>query len=310
MTHDALRGPAQACGILIRSRQVAIKVYIDGALYDERDARISVFDRGFLYGDSVYEVMRTSGGRPVELALHLERLGRSADAIALEAPPSDAIADAVAASLRAADNDESYIRVIVTRGSGEIGLETSRARQPALLVIVRPLALPPASAYAHGVKLGIVEVRRTPRQAMDPSVKTGNYLNNIMALHQARQAGADEALMCDAQGRVAEGASSNVFAIRGGRAVTPALDIGLLAGITRRRVIELARGDGIEVTEGVLMPADVRGADEVFITSSIRGVLPVAAVDGVALGQGAPGPMTQRIMTLYARHLARCAEAP
>ena len=282
-----------------------VRVWMNGELYDEGSARISVFDRGFLYGDSIYEVMRTAEGRPVDLDAHLGRLGRSAEAIALPLPGEATLRAAVAETLEAAANDESYLRVVVTRGAGEIGLDTDLADAPTAIVIARPLALPPAEYYERGASIRLVGVQRTPRRAMDPAVKSGNYLNNIMALAEARRAGAYEALMCDASGRVAEGSSSNVFAAFGQRVVTPALEIGLLAGITRQRVIELAREDGIEVQEGTLTPDDVRRADEIFITSSIRGVLPIGEVDGQAVP--APGPITSRIMGHYARYLARMA---
>lgn len=284
---------------------MSVRVWINGEIADEGSARISVFDRGFLYGDSIYEVMRTSRGRPVDLEAHLGRLRRSGEAIALAMPAEHALRAAIDETLAAAANPESYLRVIVTRGAGEIGLDTGLAEAPTTLVIARPLQLPPADFYENGASIRIVGVQRTPRRAMDPAVKSGNYLNNIMALAEARRAGAYEAVMCDASGRVAEGSSSNVFVVRGGELVTPALEIGLLAGITRERVIELARAEGLRVEEGTLSPDEVRGADEVFITSSIRGVLPIGAVDGAPVP--APGPITSRIMDRYATYLDRMA---
>lgn len=281
---------------------MAVVVSINGELFDE-SATISVFDRGFLYGDSVYEVMRTANGSPVDLGEHLARLRRSAAAIALGVPSDADLVEAVRKALAAAGNAESYIRIIVTRGAGEIGLSTELAVDRKTLVIVRPLTLPAAHLYERGIALRIVGVQRTSPRAMDPGVKSGNYLNNILALHEAKRAGADEALMCDQRGRVAEGSSSNVFVIRSGEVITPSLDIGLLPGITRQRVIELARADGLMVTEGELSPEQVRTANEVFITSSIRGVLPVSRVDDQTILDGAPGPLTARIMALYDGHL-------
>jgi branched-chain amino acid aminotransferase len=285
---------------------MALKVFIDGTIHDPEDARISVLDRGFLYGDSVYEVLRTSGGRPVDLEPHLDRLERSAAAIALELPERGHITRAVAETLRAAGNPEAYVRIVVTRGGGDINLDPAAATGPSLIIITRPLAVPPEDAYTRGVSLRIVGVHRVSARAVDPAVKSGNYLNNILALHEARQAGAYEAIMCDAQGRVAEGASSNLFVVRGGQVTTPANHIGLLPGITRARVMELARKDGIGLDHGELMPEDVRAADEVFITSSIRGVLPVARVDDQDLA--APGPLTRRIMQLYQGYLDAVAK--
>lgn len=280
---------------------MSVRVWISGEIHDGASARISVFDRGFLYGDSIYEVMRTAGGEPVDLEAHLFRLASSGEAIALPVPEVRELRAAVRATLDAAGNHESYVRVIVTRGSGEIGLEPDLAGEPTTIVVVKPLSLPPRELYERGAALGIVGVQRTPRSAVDPAVKSGNYLNNIMALAEARSRGAHEAVMCDAEGRIAEGSSSNVFAARGGVLVTPALEIGLLAGITRQRVIELAREDGLAVEEGALTPEELRGADEVFITSSIRGVLPIRFVDDREFG--APGPMTSRILDRYARYL-------
>lgn len=282
---------------------MAVKVFIEGAVCDLADARISVFDRGFLYGDSVYEVMRTSGGHPVDFASHLDRLERSAAALALTPPSRVSIADACVMTMKAAENPESYLRIMVTRGKGEIGLDTALAGAPSLIVIVKPLALPPGRVYRDGMALRIVEVQRTARRAVDPAVKSGNYLNNIMALHEARRYGADEALMCNASGDVAEGSTCNVFAIRDGHVRTPALDAGLLPGITRQRVMDLARSDGIEVTEGRLRPDDFHHADEVFVTSSIRGVVPVGTIDGQSTRVPAIGPTTRRIMDLYGQYL-------
>lgn len=282
-------------------RGVAVQVYIDGEIYGEHDARISVFDRGFLYGDSVYEVARTSGGRPVDYDRHVERLERSAAAIGLPYPPRDTLADAVRRTLAAASNDESYVRIILTRGAGAIGLDVALAEHAATIVIVKPLSLPAAELYERGAALRIVGVRRTSREAVDPGVKSGNYLNNILALAEARRHGADEAVMLSASGAVAEGSSSNVFAVSGGQISTPWPRVGLLSGITRRRVIELAAGIGLEVREAELEPGELLGAEEVFITSSIRGVLPIARVDDVEIA--APGPVTARLSKLYAAFL-------
>jgi branched-chain amino acid aminotransferase len=284
------------------------KVYIDGAILEPEAAVVPVSDRGFLYGDSVYEVMRTSGGKPVDLAPHLDRLEYSAHAIALTLPERARIVEAIRATLEAAGNAESYVRVIVTRGSGEIGLDTALAGEPRLIVMVRPLKRPPAEVYRDGIKLRCVQLELTAR-AVSPGIKTGNYLTNIMAMHEARAAGADDALICDTDGRVTEGSSFNVFVVQGERVLTPARDVGLLAGITRERIIQLARGQGIDVVETMLRPDDVRHADEVFITSTIRGVLPVAMVDETPLRCPLVGPMTRRITTLYEHYLAEQARA-
>jgi branched-chain amino acid aminotransferase len=280
---------------------------VAGRIVDETAATVSVFDRGFLYGDGVYEVARTAGGRPVDLPRHLDRLEASADHLAIVAPPRSLIADAIAQTLAAADNHDSYVRVIVTRGAGEIGLDPALADAPLLVVIVRPLTLPAPRLYELGVDVALVETRRTPRRSLDPAIKSGNYLNNILGLREAKAAGAYECVMLNHEGRIAEGSTSNLFVVRGGQLRTPALDDGLLAGITRRRVLELA-APIVTTAEAHLHAADVTDADEAFLTSSLRGVLPVTRVDRRALGDGHPGPITRRLMTAYAAYLARVAE--
>lgn len=282
------------------------RVFIDGDLGDEKTARVSVFDRGFLYGDSVYEVTRTSGGRPVDLDRHLDRLERSAEMIALAAPPRAVVVDAVHTTLTAAGNPDSYVRVIVTRGGGDIGLDPALADRPRLVIIVRPLVLPVPALYAHGCDVAIVAVRRNPRRALDPAVKSGNYLNNILALAEAKRSGAHESIMLNPEGRLVEGSTSNVFVAHGGRLATPAFDDGLLDGITRRRVLELAAAAGIPAGEAHLGDANLRTAEEAFLSSSLRGVLPIARVDGVKL-PAAPGPITAELMRRYDDFLAAVA---
>ena len=286
---------------------MTVRVYANGQITDEGSAVISIFDRGFLYGDSVYEVLRTAGGHPVDFDRHLDRLARSAAAIALALPGEDAIRRAVADTLAAAGNPEAYIRIVVTRGAGRIALDLDAAGTPSLIVISQPLKMPRPELYTDGAHIAIVAVERTSRRAVDPAVKSGNYLNSIMALAEAQRLGAYEALMLGPDGRVAEGSTSNVFAVRSGTLTTPALMTGILAGITRQRVIELAHGEGLAAAEGDLYPDDLRGADEVFITSSIRGVMPVARVDDRAISGGAPGPITRRLMDVYDRFIAEVA---
>jgi branched-chain amino acid aminotransferase len=266
---------------------MAIRVYIDGVIHAAETALVPVFDRGFLYGDSVYEVTRTAGGRPVDLDLHLERLERSSQGILLPLFKREKVARAVRETLIAAENRESYVRIMVTRGAGEIGLDPALADEPRLIVIVRPLRLPDPKLYAEGAEVALVAVRRNLRRAVDPAVKSGNYLNNIMALAEAKRAGAYESIMCNAEGRVVED--------------------GLLDGITRYRVVELAAALGRAVEEAHLMPEDLKQADEAFLTSSVRGVMPVVRASGEPIGSGTPGPVTRDLMDLYARFLSRVA---
>jgi branched-chain amino acid aminotransferase len=280
---------------------MSIRVHVGGRITTPESAHISVFDRGFLYGDSVYETIATMHGRPFALAAHLDRLARSAGRIGLPLPPRASIEAAVANTLAAADNDESRVRVVVTRGAGAIDLDPASAGEPQLVVIVTPRNGPTAEMYRAGVGVAIVSVTRNDPRAIDPAVKSGNYLNNVLALGEARRrAGAHEAILCAPGGSVAEGASSNVFLVSAGEVRTPALAVGILDGITRSLVLELCRAHGIPAAERAFVaPDELRAADEVFLTSAVRGVLPVTAVDGAPVADGTPGPITRRLRALY-----------
>jgi branched-chain amino acid aminotransferase len=291
---------------------MATLVNVDGGIVPPAQAWVSVFDRGFLYGDSVYEVIRTYGGAPFELDHHLARLAHSAERIGL-APPWDPprTARELARTLdaaRAAGGDpapdpgaapwnlgEWYARVVMTRGAGEIGLDPALAVDPTAIVIVQPLQGPPARTYAEGVKAVVVGVRHAPAAVVDPSAKTGAHLNHVLAVREARAQGAHEALLLDDRGFVTEGSSSNVFAVVGGRVVTPPLAAGILEGVTRGVVLRLARAGGVPVDEVALRPADLDSADEVFITSTVREIVPVTRLGERAVGAGRPGPVTERL---------------
>jgi branched-chain amino acid aminotransferase len=281
--------------------RVATRVYIDGQIMPPEEAKVSVFDRGFLYGDSVYEVTRTFSGRPFLLDEHLTRLEHSAAGIGMQPPPREQIEQAVRDTLRAGDNPESYIRIVLTRGEGELGLDPALADRPRLVIIVRPTQGPDPRFLDDGVDVVIVNVRRNLRSAIDPNVKSGNYLNNVLALGEAKQRGGYEALMCDHEGHLAECSTSNIFLCHAGIVRTPALAIGILDGITRRKVMQLGRAYGITIEEATLVPEDLRGAEEAFLTSSVRGILPVTRVDGKPVGDGLPGPITRRLIGLYGR---------
>jgi branched-chain amino acid aminotransferase len=284
-------------------------VNLDGVLVAPEQAWVSVFDRGFLYGDSVYEVIRTYGGRPFEEEAHLARLRHSAERIGL-APKWDAartareIARTLAAS-RGGDRPdpaaapwnpgERYLRVVMTRGAGEIGLDPALAVDPVALVLAQPIAGPPAAAYRDGVPAAIVGVRRASPDAVDPSAKTGAHLANVLAVKEAREAGAHEALLLDGNGFVTEGSSSNVFAVADGKVRTPPLAAGILEGVTRGVVLRLARRAGVPVDEVALRPEDLEGADEVFITSTIREIVPVTRLGARPVGAGRPGPVTREL---------------
>jgi branched-chain amino acid aminotransferase len=298
-------------------------VNLDGSLVAPSEAKVSVFDRGFLYGDSVYEVIRTYGGAPFELEQHLARLGRSADRIGLvpKWDPARTTAE-IARTLAAArdfrrgqpDRDdasdpdaapwnrgERYVRVVMTRGAGEIGLDPALAVDPVAVVIVQRLRGPPARAYREGVKAAVVGVRRASPEAVDPTAKTGAHLANVLAVKEARAGGAHEAFLLDDRGFVTEGSSSNVFAVKDGRVRTPPLGAGILEGVTRGLVLGLARAEGLAVEETAMRPEDLEAADEIFITSTLREVLPVTRLGDRAVGSGRPGPVTYRVHGAFRR---------
>ena len=250
----------------------------------------------------MYETVGTNRGKPIFLADHMDRLARSAERLFLRLPDRDFIERAVAATLAAVDNAESRIRIIVTRGDGPVDLDPASAGEPRLVVIVQPLGGPSPEMYEKGVQVEIVSVARNSPQALDPAIKSGNYLNNVLAIGEARRRRptAHEAILCAAHGSVAEGASSNLFAVVGGEIRTPSLQVGILDGVTRGKVVALARGDHMPLREVDFMsPDELRQANEVFLTSSVRNILPVVQVDGITVGDGKPGPMTKRLMALY-----------
>jgi branched-chain amino acid aminotransferase len=270
---------------------------VNGDIVPAEEARVSVLDNGFTFGDSVYETLRTYGGRPFELGRHLRRLRNSSGRIAVEIPPGDdALAQRLDALLARAENPESYIRFIVSRGVGDISYHFERVKGPTIVMVVKPYEAMPASQYAEGITLAVVSIRRNHPDALDPAIKSCNLLNNVLAVREAQAKGATEALLLNQRGDVAECASSNVFIVRGGVVVTPPLDAGILPGITREVILERGPALGIEMREEVLRVSDLFAADEVFITSTLKEAAPVRAIDAKPIGTGRPGPITQRIL--------------
>jgi branched-chain amino acid aminotransferase len=276
-------------------------VYIDGLPVSRADATISIFDHGFLFGDSVYEVMRTVAGQPFAWSPHLERLFTSAAQIGLAIPwDSEQLhAELLAISRRPELGPDAYLRIIVTRGVGELNIDPSSCRQPSRIVIARPLQSPPPEVYRDGLKLALVSTLRNSRHATNPGIKSGNYLNNVLALMEARSCGADEAVMLNEHGHVTECTTSNLFVIEGQRLATPALECGLLAGVTRALVLAQARELGIDAHEERIAPERLAAADELFITSTTRDIVPVAQVDGHPLPKPCPGLVTRRLMAAF-----------
>jgi branched-chain amino acid aminotransferase len=283
---------------------MSICVYIDGEVHSPETAKVSVFDRGFLYGDSVYETIALLDRRPVFLAEHLERLERSGNHIYLRVPERKTIEAAIRQTVAASEEDHARLRIIVTRGIGSGDLDPASACDPQLIVIVQPLRGPTAEMLESGVAVEIVGVSRGAPGNVDPAVKSGNYLASVLAVGQARRRrpGVHEAILCSANGGIAEGATSNVFAVERGVLLTPGLDVGILGGVTRAKVLRLAEEAGVPTQElGCLAPDRLRGADEVFLTSSVRGILPVTVVDGCKVGGGHPGPITGKLLARYQR---------
>ncbi len=274
-------------------------------------AVVSVFDRGFLYGDSIYEVIRTYDGVPFEVEAHLERLAASAAYIGMSLPVSMAVLRAEILEGQGLASEglewapgELYFRLILTRGAGPIGLDPALAVDPVRFLIIQPLPAPTAAQYAEGVAVATTAVRRNLRTALSPQAKTGNYLNSVLALREARGRGAYEGVMLDYQGRVTEGSTSNVFIVRDGRLETSPVDIGLLSGITRSVLLQVAGTAGITAVETPLSQAELAEADEVLLTSTVRELLPVVQVDGHPVGDGRPGPVYHRLRRAFAYYVA------
>jgi branched-chain amino acid aminotransferase len=276
------------------------KVCIDGKVVDSADAYVSVFDRGFLYGDSVFEVYRTYGGVPFAEREHLERLARSAERLMIPMPVSlEELSGEVRATLDAAGKGEWYVRVVITRGTGPLTYDPSTANEPLRVIVVAPLSVPPQAHYENGIGVAILRASRPTDDARAAGAKASNYLANLLAVHEAKQKGAQEALVVGRAGQILEGASSNIFIVKDGKVKTPEPQPGILVGITRATVLQAAREAGIEVEEGEIRPEDLYGADEAFITSSIREVMPVVRADGRPIGSETPGPVTKQLHQGY-----------
>ena len=273
------------------------KASVDGEIVDLAEAMVPVTDRGFLFGDSVFETMRSYGGRCFRLGDHLERLARSAAAIRMDLPLGrHDLKRRIDATLEAAGERAAAVRLMVTRGSGPIEPDPSLASHPRVIVIVRPRPRHPERSYSEGVAAILV---RTVMSATGKHAKTGNYLASVLAMKEARDAGAFEGILCNTEGSVTEAASSNVFAAMRGTLRTPPASDGLLAGITRQVILELCVGQGIACEEATLSPEDLRRADEVLITSSLKEVMPVTRLDGGLIGDGRVGPLARRLLTAY-----------
>ncbi|MDA1273919.1 MAG: branched-chain-amino-acid transaminase [Verrucomicrobia bacterium] len=277
-----------------------MKVYIDGKYFSEKDAKISVFDHGLLYGDGVFEGIRAYNGRVFKLKEHIERLYYSAKAILLTIPMKhEEITEAVLETCRQNRLQDAYIRLIVTRGIGTLGLNPKTCKRPSVIVIVGKIQLYPPEYYERGLEIITVPTVRNLHSALNPAVKSLNYLNNILAKIEANNGGCEEAIMLNSQGFVSECTGDNIFISRGSHLATPPLTAGALYGITRGVVIDLAKETGMSVAEENLTRYDLFNADECFLTGTGAEVIPVVKIDGRAIGTGKPGPMTRNLVKKY-----------
>jgi len=275
---------------------------VNGIIAPIERATISVTDHGFLYGESVYETIRTYRRRAFLVTRHLERLERSAASIMLTLPwTRDHLAGEVNRTLAAAGDGpgEYAIRIVTTRGDGPFGYDPALCPTPNLVILLRRLAEPPPDPREAGISAAVSAVRRNPIESLDPRIKSSNLLNNILAAHDARRAGADEAVLFNTAGFLSEGTQSNIFFVAGGRLRTPSLDCGLLSGVTRDLVLDLAAKMGIEREEGRYRREELGAADEIFFTSTTREVLPILRLDGRPVGGGSLGPVTLRLHEGY-----------
>jgi branched-chain amino acid aminotransferase len=275
-------------------------VNINGEILEEGKAFVSIFDHGFLFGDSIYEVVRTEGGKLFFLDRHLARLHRSADQIVLELPCEDeTIIGEIRRTVEAGGHDESYIRLMMSRGSGPLNIHPVGCDDPLMIIIVMKYEPFPAKYYAEGAKIHVASIKRNPRSATNPDIKSGNYLNNVLAIMEARKHDALEAVMLNLDDELTECTTSNLFLVHGEKVRTPALESGLLQGITREILLDIGPGNGFNISEARLTRSDLDGADEVFLSSTLKNVMPVTRIDERVVGGGKPGRVTMELAEVF-----------
>jgi branched-chain amino acid aminotransferase len=286
--------------VFFNSLDELMKIFIDGKYYSERDAKVSVFDHGLLYGDGVFEGIRAYHGRVFKLKEHIDRLFCSAKAILLELPMSHAqLMKATVETCRQNKLRDGYIRLVVTRGVGTLGLNPRTCKKPSVIIIADKIQLYPPEYYKRGLDIITVPTVRNLHSALNPAIKSLNYLNNILAKIEANNAGVEEAVMLNAEGFVAECTGDNLFIVKNRALFTPPLSAGALYGITRQTVIELAEEAGLKVSEPNLTRYDLFNADECFLTGTGAELIPVVKIDGRVIGTGKPGPVTRRLEEDY-----------
>src|SRR5580704_16455610 len=277
-----------------------MKIFIDGKYYNEKNAKVSVFDHGLLYGDGVFEGIRAYHGRVFKLKEHIDRLFYSAKAILLEIPMTHAaLMKATVEACRRNKLSDGYIRLVVTRGVGTLGLNPRSCKNPSVIIIADKIQVYPKEMYERGMNIVTVPTVRNLHSAVNPAIKSLNYLNNILAKIEANNAGVEEAVMLNASGFVSEGTADNLFIVKKGALFTPPLSAGALYGITRATVIELAEQSGVKVSEPNLTRYDLFNADECFVTGTGAEIMPVVKIDGRKIGTGKPGPVTKKLVEEY-----------
>ena len=289
---------------------MSVKVNVNGTIADGESASISVFDHGFLYGEGVYETIRTYNGEPFLFDRHMQRLRASAAMILLDIPLSDAeylgrsIDTMTAAGLgkrRDGSVAEAYIRILHTRGIGDLTYDPAATPSPSVVIIVKPLPVPAEEQFRNGVKVCIVDIIRNHPRSVNPLIKSNNLLNNALCMQQAMRNGGVEGVFRNYKGELSECSQSNLFVVQNGVVRTPPLDAGLLAGITRAFVFDVGAGVGVPVEDAHLRDEDLFGADEAFFTSTTKELMPIVQVDDRPIGSGRPGPITQRLLAEYRR---------
>ena len=295
---------------------MAAIVNVNGRISDQEHAAISVFDHGFLYGEGVYETLRTYNGQAFLFDRHMRRLRNSAGMLALSVPLTDAQIDArfretmKAAGLGGSPDREAYIRILVTRGIGELTYDPQACPTPSIVVIVKPNVDPAPEVFQRGVKVALVDVVRNHPGSVNPLIKSNNLINNALAMQEAFRRGGYEGVMRNYKGELAECTQSNFFIVKNGVALTPPIDAGLLPGITRAFIFEVGADVGIDVREAVLRDADLFGADECFLTSTTREVVPIVQVEDRKIGSGVPGPVTRALLDGFRKKAISSAPAP
>jgi branched-chain amino acid aminotransferase len=280
-------------------------VSVNGRITSQRDAVISVFDHGFLYGEGVYETLRTYGRKPFLYDRHLRRLRRSAELIALPIPFTDAdLGVQIRATMAAADfASEAYIRIVVTRGIGDLSYDPAATPDPSVVIIVKPHVDPPPEVYRDGVNVVLVDIVRNHPSSVNPMIKSNNLMNSALAMQEAIRRGGYEAVMRNFKGELTECAVANLFVVRDGMVLTPPLTAGLLPGITREYVFEIGQQQGVDVREETLRDEDLFGAEEAFLTGTTREIVPIVRVNGRAIATGTPGPLTRTLLDAFRRSI-------